>query len=223
MKTARNIATCLLITLLFVPMIYAQDLSRYRDFSLGSNFADVSKQINQRPGNSEPIQESSTTIQQMEWWPVPLNLLKGSESIQKVVFSFYNLKLYKIAATYDSAATAGLTAADMIRAISMSYGTATTVAAKAGSDSATVYRTLEPPLAQWEDGQYSVTLSRDSLLDTFHLVILTKQLNAKAETSVIEAAKQERADAPQKEIDRAKKIADDLETARQANLKAFRP
>ena len=68
-----------------------------------------------------------------------------------------------------------------------------------------------------------MTLSYDSALNTFHLVMFTKQLNAQAEASVIEAAKQERADAPQKEIARVKKAADDLETERQANLKVFRP
>ena len=39
----------------------------------------------------------------------------------------------------------------------------------------------------------------------------------------VTAAKQERQDAPQMEIARVKKEADDLETARQNNLKAFRP
>ena len=68
-----------------------------------------------------------------------------------------------------------------------------------------------------------MSLSRESFLNTFQLVVLTKQLNAQAEASVIEAAKQERADAPQNEIARGKKAADDLETERQANLKAFRP
>ena len=223
MKTTRNLAICLTVILLSVPMMYAEDLSKYRNFSLGATLADVSKQINQRPGNTQTIQQTPAVIQQVEWWPVPLNLLKGSESIQKVIFSFYNLKLYKIAATYDSEATAGLTAADMIGAVSASYGAATRVAAETNSHSAGAYGAIEPPLAQWDDAQYSVTLSRDSLLNTFHLVLLTKQLNAQAETSVVEAAKQERADAPQKEMDRVKKAADDLETERQANLKIFRP
>ena len=39
----------------------------------------------------------------------------------------------------------------------------------------------------------------------------------------MEAAKQQKEDAPQKEIDRAKKEADDLEVAREKNVKAFRP
>ena len=129
----RNILICLAVTLVSVPVIHAQDLSKYRGFSLGASLANVSKQINQYAGYAGVIQESPAMIQQREWWPVAPNLLKGSESVQKVVFSFYNLKLYKIAATYDSEATAGLTAADMIGAVSANYGTATKVAAETGS------------------------------------------------------------------------------------------
>ena len=51
--------------------------------------------------------------------------LQEPEPVQKVIFSFYNRKLYKIVATYDNDATAGLTAADMIDVISASYGPAT--------------------------------------------------------------------------------------------------
>jgi hypothetical protein len=223
MKLTRNVVICIAVTLLSVPLMRAQDLSKYRQFSLGTSLVGISKQVDQRPGDATLIQQSPATLQQMEWWPVPLNLLNGSEPVQKVIFSFYNHMLYKIEAVYDNEATAGLTAADMIGAISPSYGTATKTAADAGSHAVTSYGNVAPPLAQWENGQNSVILSRDSFLDTFHLVVLTTQVNAQAEASVIEAAKQERADAPQTEIARGKKAADALEIERQENLKAFRP
>jgi hypothetical protein len=223
MKLTRNVVICLAAVLLSVPLMHAQDLSKYRQFSLGANLVGISKQIDQRPGDATLIQQRPATIQQMEWWPVPLNLLKGSEPVQKVIFSFYNHTLYKIEAVYDNEATAGLTAADMIGALSPSYGSATQAVPDTGSRPATSYGAAEPPLAEWADGQNSVTLSRDSFLDTFHLTVLTTQVNAQAEASLIEAAKQERADAPQTEIARGKKAADDLEIERQANLKAFRP
>jgi hypothetical protein len=53
--------------------------------------------------------------------------------------------------------------------------------------------------------------------------MFSKQLNGQAEAAIAAASKQEREDAPQTEIARVKKEADDLETMRQANLKAFRP
>jgi hypothetical protein len=223
MKFSRNIVICLAAALLSVPLLGAQDLSKYRQFSLGASLAAVSKQIDQHPADATMIQQTPATIQEMEWWPVPLNLLKGSDPVQKVIFSFYNNTLYKIDAVYDSEAIVGLTAADMIVAISPSYGVATKTASISDSGPATGYGDVTPPLAQWEDGRNDVSLSRDSFLNTFHLVLLTRQVNAQAETSVVEAAKQEKADAPRTEIARGKKAADDLEIERQANLKTFRP
>jgi len=222
MKRIPNLSICLAAMLLSVPLAQAQNLSKYRQFSLGASLAEVSKQIDQRPDNASMIQQNPATIQQLEWWPVPINLLVKSEPVQKVILSFYNRTLYKVEAMYDSDATAGLTAADMIRAISASYGTPTKVS-DIVPHSGAAYDAAEPAIAQWEDGRYTVSLSRESFLSTFELVLVSKPLNAQAEASVIEAAKQEREDAPQNEIARGKKAADDLETERQANLKAFRP
>jgi polyhydroxyalkanoate synthesis regulator phasin len=50
-----------------------------------------------------------------------------------------------------------------------------------------------------------------------------KGLNNQADASITNAAKTEQADAPQKELARLQKAADDLETTRQSNIKAFRP
>jgi hypothetical protein len=222
MKTMRNTLICLALTLLSVPVVHAQDLSKYRQFSLGASLAEVSKEIDQRPGEASVIQQSPAAIQQMEWWPVALNVLTKSEPVQKVTFSFYNHTLYKIAVTYDDDATAGLTVSDMLRAISASYGPVTGAATETDSHSNTTYGATET-VGQWEDAKYSITLLRESVLNAFQLVVLTKQLNAEAEASIVEAAEQNRADAPQREIARGKKAADDLETQRQANLKAFRP
>ena len=222
MKMVRNMGI-LGVILLSVPLIYGQDLSKFQTFSLGASRADVSKQIDRRPADANVLDQSPATMQELTWRPVQLNVLTGSESVQKVIFSFYNRKLYKIVATYDKDATVGLTAEDMIEAISARFGTATKPVADTSSQSDVAYGVVEAPIAQWEDAQYSVTLSRGSFLNTFQLVMFTKQLTAQAEASVIEAANQEREEALQKEIARVKKVADDLETARQDNLKAFKP
>ena len=124
----------------------------------------------------------------------------------------------------ECSTTEGLTAEDMTRAISAKYGAAIMPAVAAPASLAnTNYSNSQGPIAQWEDLQYSVILSRTPFLNTFQLVICTKQLNDQAEADSAAAAKQAREDAPQLEIARVKKAADDLETARQNNLKSFRP
>ena len=225
MKMMRNIVICVAAILLSVPLAYGQDLSKYRTFSLGTSLIALSRQVNEKPVEASVIHQSPALIQELTWWPVPSYQSSTSvDPVRQIVFSFYNGALYKMAVTYDGTATEGLTAEDMARAISAKYGAATIPIVVAPASLAnTTYGTPQGPIAQWEDLQYSVILSRTPFLNTFQLVICTKQLNDQTEADSAAAAKQEREDAPQLEIARVKKAADDLETARQNNLKSFRP
>src|SRR3984893_18202926 len=139
MKMIRNIGICLGVILLSVPLIHGQDFSKYQTFSLGTSWADVSKQIDQHPADANVLQQSPAKIQELTWRPSQLNVLTGSEPVQKVIFSFYNRKLYKIVATYDKDATVALTAEDMIGAISTRFGTATKPVAETSSESDVAY------------------------------------------------------------------------------------
>ena len=162
MKFMPNIAISLIFLWLYVPLSHAQDLSKYRQFSLGASLDQVSKQIDQRANDATVIQERPATIQQMEWWPVSLNSLAKVEPVQKVVLSFYERTLYKVDATYDGNATAGLTATDMIRAISAIYGTPTKVDNDPAARPSPTFSATEPAVAQWEDSRYTASLLRDS-------------------------------------------------------------
>ena len=225
MKLIRNIVICVAAILLSVPLAYAQDLSKYRNFSLGTSLIAISKQVNERPADASVIHQSPALIQELTWWPMPsYQSSTPVDPVQQILFSFYNGALYKMVVTYDSSTTEGLTAEDMTRAISAKYGPATIpIVAAPASLASTTYGVTQAPIAQWEDPQYSVILSRTSFLNGFQLVICSKELNDQAEAASATAAKQEREDAPQMEIARVKKEADDLETARQNNLKSFRP
>ena len=217
-KRVSGVFVLSVISLFFAPLIHGQDLSKYRDFTLGTSLADLSKQVHQHPADADVIQQSPATIQELTWRPST-----ESDPVQKIIFSLYNGKLYKIAAAYNGSATEGLTAQDMVQAISAKYGVATTLVVETSSPTNLAYGAREAPIAKWDNAQYSVTLSVASFLNTFQLVMLIRPLNDQAEAAIMEAAKREREDAPQKEIARVKKVADDLEIARQTNLKAFRP
>jgi hypothetical protein len=224
MKTARNIVICVAAILLSVPSAYTQDLSKYRNFSLGTSLIAISRQVNERPADASVIHQSPALIQELTWWPMPSYQSSTSvDPVQQILFSFYNGALYKMVATYDSSTTEGMTAEDMTRAISAKYGAATIPIVAAGSLGNTTYGVTQAPIAQWEDPQYSVILSRTPFLNAFQLVMCSKQLNDQAEAASAAAVKQAREDAPQMEIARAKKEAADLEAARQNNLKFFRP
>jgi hypothetical protein len=223
MKIIHKLTIALALVLFSTFVISAQDLSKYRHFSLGMHLAELSKQINASPGEVIVVHQSPALIQELTSWPLPpYQSTSPAEPVQEILFSFYNGSLYKIGVTYEGSATEGMTAEDVVRAMSAKYGVATLPIAQA-DPSAISYGGPAEPVAFWQDSQYLVTLSRSPLSKTFQLVMLSKQMNGQAETAIAEAVAQESEQAPQKEVARLKKEADDLETQRQNNLKAFRP
>lgn len=224
MNKMRILALCLVASLLSVPLAFAQDLSKYRNFSLGMSLTAVSNQVDAKPADASVIQQSPALIQELRSWPAQSYQPSAPpQSVQDILFSFYNGQLYKVAVTYDSAATQGLTSADMVRALSATYGDATVSAEKNPTAMSPYSVTEEDTVASWQNSQDSVTLSRSPLSNAFQLVIFSKDLNGQADAAIASAVRQEREDAPRREAARVKKEAADLETMRQTNLKAFRP
>jgi hypothetical protein len=216
MKIIRNAIVSLVAILSSATLIHAQDLSKYRNLSLGTSLADVSKLTNKKPADAIVVHQRPALIQQLTWWPAPSI---GGEDVQQIRFSFFNDKLYRILVTYDNASTRGLTPEDMMKAMTRTYGTASGSAGEI-KDS---YGTIVKVLARWEDSQYSLNLFQSSLSDGFSLVIIVKALDAQADDASVEAVKLEAQEAPDKELARVKKQADDLEAARQKNVEAFLP
>jgi hypothetical protein len=81
----------------------------------------------------------------------------------------------------------------------------------------------QKPLATWEDSQYSLNLIHSSSSGSFELLIYSKRLNAEAEVALAEAVKLEKLEEPQRDAERQKKQADNLQATREKNQKTFRP
>ena len=224
MKIMRIACISLVMILLSAPLIRGQDLSKYRDFPFGMSVADLSRQVDLKPLQTKLIHKRPSVIQELTWWPRESS---GSslqaDSVWQVFFTFYNGELYRILVTYDRHATKGLTAEDMVKAVSAQYGTATRPDAQISFPTNELYRATEKVIARWEDSQYSINLFRSSFLNSFGLVMFSKRLDGEAEAAIAEAVELERQKAPQTEVARMKKEADNLELARQKNRKIFRP
>lgn len=225
MKTLRHTVTFLVMILLPAPLIYGQDLSKYRTFSLGMSLARVSKQIGTNSNGPSLIHERPAVIQELTSVSLSSSLRSSDQSdpAPQMIFGFYNGDLYRIEVSYDQRATDGLTAEDMVRAVSALYGTATRPAAEINAPMKTSDGSKQKVIARWEDSQNSVSLFHSSTLDYFGLVVLSKRVDADAEAAIIESAKLDKEEAPQKEADRQKKAADSLEVDRQDSLKKFHP
>jgi hypothetical protein len=208
---------------LAVPALSAQDLAKYRNFSLGSSLTVVSKQAQARPDDVTVVHEKPALMQEMKLWLVdPMNGATKTEPVEHLQLFFLNKTLYEIKTVYKTAATEGMTDEDMIRALSMTYGVATRLAAPSASPDLS-FDEADVPLAVWEDSQYSVTLFRAPLRRSFQLISLSKPLYVEAETAIAAAEAAERASAPERESARVEKEASDMQTTRETNVKGFRP
>ena len=224
MKTIRTTVLCSVVLLLAAPIIRAQDFSKYRDFSLGTNLVAVLKHTDQRLLDVKATHDGSLLFQELTWHPANgIGVSYRSESVDELVFSFYKGELYKMVVTYDSAATEGFTADDMVKSISAKYGPATSVALEIDAAANEPYAARGKPVASWEDSQYSLNLVRSSYFNAFELVIYSKRVSAEADAALAQTVKVDEQEAPKKAIERQKKEADAIELTRQKNQKSFRP
>jgi hypothetical protein len=224
MKMMRSVGILLVLILLSAPLIRGQDLSKYRDFSLGMSLRELSSQVDLRPLQTKLIQKHPAVIQELTCWPgASSDYSRQEDSIWQIFFSFYNGELFRILVTYEQHATHGLTAEDMVQAISTKYGIPTRPIGEISFSTNELYRSTEKIIASWQDSQYTIHLVRSRFLDSFALIIFSKRLDAEAEAAIAKSLKMEGAEDPQIEIERQKKKAGVLEAARQKNLKIFRP
>ena len=229
MINIRNLTISVCWLVLWTPLIYAQDLSRYREFQLGMNLLAVAKQIDARPSEVKVIHQRPAVIQELEWRP--RNALASSReagSVNEVLFTFYNGELFRMVVSYDQQKTEGLTDQDMIEAISATYGVATQPAAKIILFSSSyIYNDSEKVMARWEDSQSSLNLFRSSSQPSFGMLVLSKPVDAIAQEAIRQAIQLDEQEAPQRDIARQKKEGEESraaqEKARPANKADFRP
>jgi hypothetical protein len=224
MNMIRKSIISLGLVLLATPVIFGQDLSRYRNFVLGASLDTISKQVGQDAHQATIISESPALIQEMRHWQLETSDSSGrTGSVSQISFNFYNGELYRIVVVYDQNAVEGLTEEDMVRAISSRYGVGVRLYSKIDFPSHDVYSSPGKVFAQWDDPKNSVSLFHSTGPEPFGLALFSKRLNAQAEAAIIESAKLAKERAPQKEIDRQKKEITDLGVARQKNTQSFRP
>lgn len=224
MKTIRSSILCFGALLLAAPLLRAQDLSKYRHFTIGMNLSTALERTDQKMADVKVIHGHPALLQELTWWPPNLpGAAFQADTVEQILLSFYNGELYKISVTYDPSTTEGLTAEDMVKSISAKYGPATNVVLESDSAKVDSYDLKQKTVASWEDAQYSFNLVRSSFTDQLGLIIYSKQVNAEAELAAVDAVKLEEQESPQREAARQKRQMDDLEVARQKNRKTFRP
>ena len=220
------------------PALAAQDLSIYREFRLGASLPVVAKQARLNPAEAKTLYQRPALIQELEWQAVYLDPKRTADSVRSILFSFYNGALFRLLITYDRERTEGLSAEDVIEAISTKYGLATKpgvemtivtthLASDALDGEKIITERNEKVIARWEDAQYSYNLMQSYPSAPFTLAIYVKRLEALAQTAVAEATRLDKEEAPQREKARqaanATAAAAKQAEARRANKPPFRP
>jgi hypothetical protein len=229
MITIRSLAVSIFCAVFSTPLIYAQDLSQYRDFQFGMNLLAVAKQADVNPSDAKMIHQRPAMIQELEWrLRHSLAASPQADPVKEILFSFYNGELFRMVISYDRDRTEGLTDEDMVEAISASYGPASRPVAKIILFSSShIYNESEKVTARWEDSRYSFNLFRSSYQPVFGMVAFSKQLDALAQLAIVEAIRLDDQEAPQREKERQAKEAEEKRVAqekvRPVNKANFRP
>ncbi len=227
----RTLGVVLLALALSTSAVGSQDRSRYRDFKLGADLASVSVLAGVAASEAKTLHQRPALLQELPWRPayfVEGSIARSNDPVQQMVFSFYNDQLFRMVIDYDRQRTNGMTDADMIAALSQSYGPsmkagtkkATGVLSRIETDSGTI-------LARWEDADYAVGLYRSSYASGFRLVVTSPRLDALAQAAGAQSLQLEAREGPQREAARQKREEDERkalqEKARIENKAAFRP
>jgi len=204
----------------------AADLSRYRGFQFGTDLATVAKQAGVDASQVRVLHVRPALIQELDWTPRSLGASSQAESAKDVLFSFYNGELYRVAVNYDRYELEGLTAQDIVDAVSVGYGIATKPATPV-NDAQERYGDRDVILARWQDPQYCFDLFSLSVGPSFSLIGVQRRLEAAAQVAILEAKRLDDQEAPQRDAARivSEREAEraTLEKARLANKPKFRP
>ena len=232
MNNARALAISIVGTVISVHGLDAQGLPKYRNFELGSNLASVATLAGVDPSEAKTIHQRPAIQQDLEWrlsrW-VSGSTASSTDPVEKIVFSFYNDQLFRLVVDYGTERTEGMTDADIVAALSATYGAPLKRTGHLASRGASRFGVESgAALARWGDAEQSVVLYRTSMYGTaFRLMVTEPRLDDLARKAEARAIRLDVQEAPRREIARQnKEVADGRaarEKARLVNRAAFRP
>jgi hypothetical protein len=228
LRPAVWILSSLLVSAALLP---ASDLAQYRQFRLGMPLADVAKQAGIASSEAKLVTSRPDRVEELDWRTNRSTTSTSPDSVQEIMFRFYNGALFEMMVTYDRDHTGGLTDADMTEALSKIYGPVSQsvanqpVAKEMAFNSG--YASKVRVVSRWDDAQSVVSLVGLSYGGGYGVIASSESNLALAQHAIAESERLDRAEAPQKALDaQAKKTADAQakdEKSRLQNKPGFRP
>ena len=231
MRWARTLV-CSLALVWATHSLQGQSLSQYRNFELGSGLAAVTTATGAVGSEAKTLHQRPAVLQDLEWRPprwAPEGTAPSNDPVERIIFSFYNDQLFRIVVDYNRDRTEGMTRADLIEALSATYGAVLPKTTRpAGRAASQVEIESGSPFARWGDAERSVVLYETSSYRTAFRLIVTDAPRAElARKAEAEAQRLDVQEAPQREVARQAKERDDERAAaakaRSTNKDVFRP
>jgi hypothetical protein len=212
--------------------LQAQDARpQYRTFVLGSGLSSVAAQVAMQPSDAAAVHVLPALIQALTWrqpYFAAGSNAPRTDPVAQIVFSFYNDQLFRLVIDYDRQRTEGMTDADMIHALSETYGATVKPKPKPSVRFQNEFDVESgEPIAGWGTAEYSLVLSHLTFAGGFQVVVTSTALDALARSASAAAVRLDQLEAPQRAMARQKKDDEDAraaqEKARATNKAAFRP
>jgi len=203
-----------------------KDLPWWRHIQLGMNVAGVVRATGQNAGEVKVVSQRPALRQELEWRPQSYQPGAVEEAAETVKFEFLNGELYKIVVVYDREHTEGMTVADLVEAVSKTYGVAvvTPVVEKSGR---AVYGSEDEVVARWTDESYRFELARNEYGPVYRLVGVLRRLEGVSQAATQEAARLDLEEQPRRDEEKRKAEVQAerqrLEKARVVNRGRFKP
>jgi hypothetical protein len=210
------------------PFAAAQSPAGYRNFEFGMSLEAVAAEAQVTSKSAQTIHTAPNLIQMLHWdAPGYLSSSADTDPVRSIRFTFYDNQLFKIIATYGRREVEGMTSEDMIEAISAVYGPSSRPDETIVVTASTIYEDRQKVIARWVNNGNVFDLFQSSYGGEFGLAGYSEKLDALAAISIREAKRLDTLAAPQREIDRQRKEADEQrireEAARSLNRPNFRP
>src|SRR5260370_28626680 len=87
----RSLIICVGVLLLAGQLLRAQDLSKYRHFTIGMSMTRVLERTGQKMADVKLIHGRPALVQELNWRPPNLpGISYQSDAVEQILFSFYN-------------------------------------------------------------------------------------------------------------------------------------
>jgi hypothetical protein len=209
--------------------VAGQGRPHYRAYAMGDSLLAISRQLGVPVIDATATPAVSGAVQELRWHAryARRGTTPTGDPVDRLVFSFYEHRLFRIVVDYAPDRTDGMTESDMVGAVSTLYGSPIRRTLASQSDGTAPAGPAETLIAEWTSGDRSVALLALQGQTAFRMIVVSSALQRLARESGAREAPADRPDWPSIEEARTRATllgAEPLrQSTRRANVASFVP